>query len=136
MGVSEASRCQVVFEKARCLFFFNPWMFCFGGFFHGKAKLVQREELAVALSRNIARQTRCGRDLCAFTNAIGFAGGRRLFALRLCCRRAETEAMKEAGGAGKKRRRGWGSLSGHHVDLIDHSGTCPVCAHTHTHRTT
>lgn len=36
------------------------------------------------------------------------------------------------GRGGEKKGRGWGCLSGHHVDLIDHSRTTLVCTHTHT----
>lgn len=55
-----------------------------------------------------------------------------LFLLRLCSQKEEGEAMKEAAGERKKKRRGWGRLSGHHVDLIDHSRTWLVCIHAHT----
>lgn len=67
--------------------------------------------------------------------AVGVSSQRMLtlFLLRLCSQKEEGEAMKEAAGERKKKRRGWGSLSGHHVDLIDHSRTWLVCIHTHTH---
>lgn len=46
---------------------------------------------------------------------------------------SEQEVMEEAGRGKKEKRRGWGCLSGHHVDLIDHSRTRLICTHTHAH---